>query len=55
MCRSRTGGALRNLDRDDRHPTGIERRLTSRAEADRPMHIGDVMELAGFWGDLLSR
>jgi dienelactone hydrolase len=29
--------------------------LISHAEADRPMHFGDVMELAGFWGDLLSR
>jgi dienelactone hydrolase len=29
--------------------------LISHAEADRPMHAGDVMELAGFWGDLLSR
>ncbi len=29
--------------------------LISHAEADRPMHVGDVMKLAGFWGDLLSR
>ena len=29
--------------------------LISRAEADRPMHAGDVMQLASFWGDLLSR
>jgi hypothetical protein len=29
--------------------------LISHAEADRPVHIGDVLELAGFWGDLLSR
>jgi dienelactone hydrolase len=29
--------------------------LISHAEADRPVHVGDVMELAGFWGDLLSR
>ena len=29
--------------------------LISHAEADRPMHVGDVMQLAGFWGDLLSR
>ena len=29
--------------------------LISHAEADRPMKVGDVMELAGFWGDLLSR
>jgi hypothetical protein len=29
--------------------------LISHAEADRPVHIGDVMELAGFWGDLLAR
>ena len=29
--------------------------LISHAEADRPVKIGDVMELASFWGDLLSR
>jgi dienelactone hydrolase len=29
--------------------------LISHAEADRPMRVGDVMQLAGFWGDLLSR
>ena len=29
--------------------------LISHAEADRPMHAGDVLQLAGFWGDLLSR
>ncbi|HXI26872.1 MAG TPA: hypothetical protein VNG89_00565 [Vicinamibacterales bacterium] len=29
--------------------------LISHAEADRPMHANDVLELAGFWGDLLSR
>jgi dienelactone hydrolase len=29
--------------------------LISRAEADRPQHVGDVLELASFWGDLLSR
>ena len=29
--------------------------LISHAEADRPIHFGDVMQLAGFWGDLLSR
>jgi dienelactone hydrolase len=29
--------------------------LISHAEADRPPHVGDVMELAGFWGDLLER
>jgi dienelactone hydrolase len=29
--------------------------LISHAEADRPMHVGDVLQLAGFWGDLLSR
>ena len=29
--------------------------LISHAEADRPMHLNDVMQLAGFWGDLLSR
>jgi pimeloyl-ACP methyl ester carboxylesterase len=29
--------------------------LISHAEADQPMRVGDVLELAGFWGDLLSR
>jgi dienelactone hydrolase len=29
--------------------------LISQAEADRPLHAGDVLQLAGFWGDLLSR
>ena len=29
--------------------------LISHAEADRPVHVSDVMQLAGFWGDLLSR
>ncbi len=29
--------------------------LISHAEADRPVKVGDVMELASFWGDLLSR
>jgi dienelactone hydrolase len=29
--------------------------LISHAEADRPVHLTDVMQLAGFWGDLLSR
>ncbi len=29
--------------------------LISHAEADRPMHANDVLQLAGFWGDLLSR
>lgn len=29
--------------------------LIPHAEADRPVHVGDVMQLAGFWGDLLSR
>jgi dienelactone hydrolase len=29
--------------------------LISHAEADRPVHVGDVMQLASFWGDLLSR
>jgi len=29
--------------------------LISHAEADRPVKTGDVMQLAGFWGDLLSR
>ena len=29
--------------------------LISHAEADRPARVGDVLQLAGFWGDLLSR
>jgi len=29
--------------------------LISHAEADRPMHTNDVLQLASFWGDLLSR
>jgi dienelactone hydrolase len=29
--------------------------LISHAEADRPVRVGDVLELASFWGDLLSR
>jgi len=29
--------------------------LISHAEADRPVHASDVMQLASFWGDLLSR
>ncbi len=29
--------------------------LISHAEADQPMHARDVLQLAGFWGDLLSR
>jgi dienelactone hydrolase len=29
--------------------------LISHAEADRPIRIPDVMQLASFWGDLLSR
>jgi dienelactone hydrolase len=29
--------------------------LISHAEADQPMHANDVLQLAGFWGDLLSR
>jgi dienelactone hydrolase len=29
--------------------------LISHAEADRPPHLGDILQLAGFWGDLLSR
>jgi len=29
--------------------------LISHAEADRPPHLGDVLQLAGFWGDLLWR
>ena len=29
--------------------------LISHAEADRPVHVNDVLQLASFWGDLLSR
>jgi len=29
--------------------------LISHAEADRPAHAEDVVQLAGFWGDLLAR
>ena len=29
--------------------------LISHAEADQPPHASDVLQLAGFWGDLLSR
>ena len=29
--------------------------LISHAEADQAVHVGDVLDLAGFWGDLLSR
>ena len=29
--------------------------LISHAEADRPVHVGDVLQLASFWGDLLAR
>jgi hypothetical protein len=29
--------------------------LISHADTDRPMHASDVLQLAGFWGDLLSR
>ena len=29
--------------------------LISHAEADRPIHVNDVLQLASFWGDLLSR
>ena len=29
--------------------------LISHAEADRPVHVTDVMQLASFWGDLLAR
>jgi len=29
--------------------------LISHAEADRPVRAGDVMQLASFWGDILSR
>jgi dienelactone hydrolase len=29
--------------------------LISHAEPDRPVRVGDVMQLASFWGDLLSR
>jgi len=29
--------------------------LISHTEADRPVHVGDLMKLAAFWGDLLGR
>ena len=29
--------------------------LISHADADQPIHVSDVVQLAGFWGDLLSR
>jgi acetyl esterase/lipase len=29
--------------------------VMSRADADRPAHAGEVLELASFWGDVLSR
>jgi hypothetical protein len=29
--------------------------LISHAEADQPVRVGDVMQLAAFWGDLLGR
>jgi hypothetical protein len=29
--------------------------LITHAEADRPPQLGDVLALAGFWGDLLGR
>jgi hypothetical protein len=29
--------------------------LISHAEADQPAHARDLLALAGFWGDLLSR
>jgi hypothetical protein len=29
--------------------------LISHAEADRPVHVGDVLQLASFWGELLGR
>ena len=29
--------------------------LISHADADRPMHVNDILQLASFWGDLLSR
>jgi hypothetical protein len=29
--------------------------LISHAEADRPVRVGDVLELASFWGDVLGR
>jgi hypothetical protein len=29
--------------------------LISHAEADRPVHVSDVAQLAAFWGDLLAR
>jgi len=29
--------------------------LFLQSESDRPAHVGEVLQLAGFWGDLLSR
>jgi dipeptidyl aminopeptidase/acylaminoacyl peptidase len=29
--------------------------LVSHADVDQPAHVIDVLELAGFWGDVLSR
>jgi hypothetical protein len=29
--------------------------LISHAAADRPVRVNDVLQLAGFWGDLLAR
>src|SRR5207237_5282780 len=29
--------------------------LISHAEADQPVHATDILQLAGFWGDLLGR
>lgn len=29
--------------------------LISHAEADQPVHVGDVLKLASFWGDMLGR
>ena len=44
---------------DDLRPYAPVRLLLSdiitHTEADRPIHIGDVMKLASFWGDLLAR
>jgi dienelactone hydrolase len=44
---------------DDLRPRGPVRLLLSglisHAEADRPVHLNDILQLASFWGDLLSR
>jgi hypothetical protein len=44
---------------DDLRPHGHVRLLLSglisHANADRPVHLGDILEMASFWGDLLDR